>query len=407
VSGIFLSYSSKDKQFVERIALDFAQYGYPVWLDQWRLEVSAHLTNSLQIGVDAADYLLVMLSEHSGHSPWIADELAWGLARERRLGRPFVIPILLDDCQIPSTLSDRKYADFTRAYEPALHALLSSLRDWGVLKRLPFQWSRVDVPINVNEGIHLDSARLHSCLKALSQRKERTTLREDESLLASQVHIAPDDVYEKQRRRAEKGLQSNSVANVADLLTLQKVRNAYEYALKSEDWLLEGIAKICSEAQPLGGLDGKLADCSALWACEYFTLIVRSHILACFLIAQSEDDQDKFPSVVLRCEVGPLRNRETAAKTYGLDAMVPVTLTDQTTPYGHNFYIPDRSPFVEYLRSHGKMAWSVVGQGNQLELVSKYLVPQTLAWPATTLIALGENVATEFDLTGSELILRE
>lgn len=38
---LFISYSSKDHEFVSRVATDLKSYGVDVWWDKWEMEVGA------------------------------------------------------------------------------------------------------------------------------------------------------------------------------------------------------------------------------------------------------------------------------------------------------------------------------------------------------------------------------
>src|SRR5215213_8645073 len=124
MTGVFLSHSWQDKQFVEKLALDLAQQGFPVWFDSWRLEVGAHLTAGVRKGIHASDYLVVVLSPHTAGSTWVRDEVAWALEQENRQRRKILIPIRLGGGEVPEQVSDRLYADFTGSYSSALGKLM-------------------------------------------------------------------------------------------------------------------------------------------------------------------------------------------------------------------------------------------------------------------------------------------
>jgi hypothetical protein len=45
---LFISYSSEDREFVRRLALDLAQRDFPIWVDQWRLDTGMRLSETIR-----------------------------------------------------------------------------------------------------------------------------------------------------------------------------------------------------------------------------------------------------------------------------------------------------------------------------------------------------------------------
>ncbi len=121
---VFLSHSSKDKAFVSRLATDLKSRGVPVWFDQWELKIGDSLTEMIEKGIDASGWLAVVLSKGSASSNWVQKELRAAQARELRDRNVFVLPIVIDDCEIPLFLLDKVYADFRKSYEHGLESLV-------------------------------------------------------------------------------------------------------------------------------------------------------------------------------------------------------------------------------------------------------------------------------------------
>lgn len=125
--AVFLSHSSKDKAFVSRLATDLKSRGIPVWFDQWELKVGDSLTAKIEKGIEASGWLAVVLSTSSATSNWVQKELRAAQARELRDKNVFVLPIVIDDCEIPLFLLDKLYADFRSSYEHGLESLAKCL----------------------------------------------------------------------------------------------------------------------------------------------------------------------------------------------------------------------------------------------------------------------------------------
>lgn len=121
---VFLSHSSKDKPFVSRLATDLKSQGVPVWYDQWELKVGDSLSERIERGISQSGWLALVISKNSASSDWVQKELRAAQARELRDKSVFVLPIIIDDCEIPLFLLDKLYADFRASYEHGLEALL-------------------------------------------------------------------------------------------------------------------------------------------------------------------------------------------------------------------------------------------------------------------------------------------
>lgn len=125
---VFISYSHADRPFVERLANDLLLRRILVWWDEWEIKVGESLLQKLQEGISTASNLVVVLSPNSVESPWVTEELNAALTRQLRERRVIVLPVLVEDCQIPPFLQDKRYADFRESYEFGLGELVASIR---------------------------------------------------------------------------------------------------------------------------------------------------------------------------------------------------------------------------------------------------------------------------------------
>ncbi|MFL6259209.1 MAG: toll/interleukin-1 receptor domain-containing protein [Thermoanaerobaculia bacterium] len=124
---VFLSYSSQDRDFAERLARDLVDYRLRVWWDRWEMRVGDSLVAKIQEGIQSSSWLAVVLSPNSVESSWVKRELASAIVDEISADRVRVLPLLLADCAIPPFLRDKLYADFRDSYEAGLTSLLQRL----------------------------------------------------------------------------------------------------------------------------------------------------------------------------------------------------------------------------------------------------------------------------------------
>src|SRR6266542_44164 len=125
--SVFLSHSSRDNTFCERLALDLLEYEVKVWYDEWEIKVGDSLRAKIASGIEQNDYLAVVLSRASVQSPWVQQELNAALDKELTNRKVFVLPVLIEDCDIPVFLRDKKWGDFRHGYKAGLRQLLSVL----------------------------------------------------------------------------------------------------------------------------------------------------------------------------------------------------------------------------------------------------------------------------------------
>lgn len=74
-----------------------------------------------------ASALLVVLSNASVNSDWCRREITAGLVRELEEKRVVILPVLVEACEIPLFLRDKKYADFRTNPDKGLHDVLEAI----------------------------------------------------------------------------------------------------------------------------------------------------------------------------------------------------------------------------------------------------------------------------------------
>ncbi|WP_084452007.1 toll/interleukin-1 receptor domain-containing protein [Roseateles chitosanitabidus] len=124
----FLSHSSKDKPFIRQLAADLTANGIDVWLDEQRIRVGDSIPEKLAQGLAGSDFFLIAMSEHSAGSAWVQKELNNALVHEVQRRNVHILPLRLDDTPMPTIISDKKYADFSKSYKSGLDELLAALK---------------------------------------------------------------------------------------------------------------------------------------------------------------------------------------------------------------------------------------------------------------------------------------
>lgn len=129
---VFISYSYVDTPFVKRLAEALKKINIDVGIDQFEINVGDNLIEKIEKNIKKSDYIVVVLSKNYSKSKWSQRELAmWAMEETSR--RSIILPILIEDCEIPLFLRDKKYADFRtsfdKGFEDISRVLLTERKD--------------------------------------------------------------------------------------------------------------------------------------------------------------------------------------------------------------------------------------------------------------------------------------
>lgn len=131
---VFLSHSSIDKSTVISIALDLSERGISTWLDSFDILPGESIVSKINDGIKECDYMLLFLSNNSVKSKWVQKEWETFLWDEISCDKIKIIPIKLDDCEVPKILQTKKYIDFSNDYNDGLFELISTIRKYETKK---------------------------------------------------------------------------------------------------------------------------------------------------------------------------------------------------------------------------------------------------------------------------------
>jgi TIR domain/Pentapeptide repeats (8 copies) len=147
----FISHSTKDRDFADRLHADLQNKGVRCWFAPENLKIGEPFRQKIDESIRLHDKLLLTLSSHSVGSQWVQDEVEAAMERERRENRPVLFPIRIDD---PVMETDKAWAasirrtrhigDFSDwknhdSYQKAFQRLLRDLKaeEKGSLQRHP------------------------------------------------------------------------------------------------------------------------------------------------------------------------------------------------------------------------------------------------------------------------------
>lgn len=136
----FISFSSNDQDFAERLYSDLQGKGVRCWYAPADLRIGDRIRDRIDESIRLRDKLLLILSEHSIASEWVEHEVESALEEERKRGRAILFPVRIDDAVMDRQKAwtslirrTRHIGDFTRwkqydQYQEAFDRLLRDLK---------------------------------------------------------------------------------------------------------------------------------------------------------------------------------------------------------------------------------------------------------------------------------------
>jgi hypothetical protein len=155
----FISHSSIDKPFVERLATDLrTREGIDAWLDKWEILPGDRIPEKLEEGLSSAGIFVLVLSPESINSQWVSYERdAWLTAQvneekrareESRTPNRRLIPIFYKDCKKPFFLESFLHVSINgENYEEGFQQLVRGMR--GESGKPPLKGEATPAPVSV------------------------------------------------------------------------------------------------------------------------------------------------------------------------------------------------------------------------------------------------------------------
>jgi hypothetical protein len=265
MAGVFLSHASKDRGFVNRLAIDLTCKHIPVWLDTWEMGIGDSLFDRIFTGIDRSSFLIVIVSPASVESKWVQKELRAAILKESRGEGPFVLPLRLGSIEMPLLIGDRIYADFSESYSDAFEKLVSFLYK-NHAHKLTIPCEKRIFPVVFTRDIFLDELKLRDVMAPWAEAA-------GSALDPGQVWVEPDEVYQKLRQALVLRIDNLRSDRFWTYDFEKQLQLSYRRVLNLESALKEGIAGIVSHRYELGyQLDWFTG------SCHNFAKMVQSHL---------------------------------------------------------------------------------------------------------------------------------
>lgn len=121
-NSIFVSYSRNDLDFALDLTRKLQELGANIWIDQFGIQIGENWDNSIEDALEGALTLLLIISKTSSESQNVQDEVSLAMNSKKK-----IVPILIEECELPMRWQRMQYADFTVNSEKTMEKLLQAL----------------------------------------------------------------------------------------------------------------------------------------------------------------------------------------------------------------------------------------------------------------------------------------
>jgi len=141
----FISYSRINKEFATKLVKGLRSAGYPVWFDLLDIPTGSRWDDEVEKALRECSIFMIILTPASIASENVKDEIGYAIDHGKR-----ILPVLLEECDVPLRLRRFQYVDFTtKSFEEGFESakeLLKSLID-EVSVPIPTNTPLVEAPI--------------------------------------------------------------------------------------------------------------------------------------------------------------------------------------------------------------------------------------------------------------------
>jgi len=120
---IFISYTHKDKKFVDRLVQNLKAKRFNILYDEDIIRIGDNIHETIIDNIKKSSVVILVLSKNMNTDKFLDYELKTALENNKK-----ILPIIIEnDVEIPSVLRELKYADFTKEYYDSLRKLFRAL----------------------------------------------------------------------------------------------------------------------------------------------------------------------------------------------------------------------------------------------------------------------------------------
>jgi hypothetical protein len=121
----FISYSRTNKEFATKLAKGLRSAGYPIWFDLMDIPTGSRWDDEVEKALRECSVFMIILTPASIASENVKDEIGYAIDHGKR-----ILPVLLENCEVPLRLRRFQYVDFTtKSFEEGFESAKELLGD--------------------------------------------------------------------------------------------------------------------------------------------------------------------------------------------------------------------------------------------------------------------------------------
>lgn len=127
--NVFIIHSDADAKFVETLSEALTAAGVNVFRRSEASRAGDNVLDQVTRDHDDVRCVIVVISGSflSAGTSWTAHEISTWMLKEALGDQPVILPVLVEECDVPSFLSDHLYFDFRDAFDGPLKALIRTI----------------------------------------------------------------------------------------------------------------------------------------------------------------------------------------------------------------------------------------------------------------------------------------
>ncbi len=94
------------------LSTELGKKGVVVWVDEGEIHVGDSLIRRIQEGISKTRFFAAVLSKSSVKSQWVKKELEMAITREVEERKIVVLPLVIEDCEIPLYIETKTLCRF-------------------------------------------------------------------------------------------------------------------------------------------------------------------------------------------------------------------------------------------------------------------------------------------------------
>jgi hypothetical protein len=129
---VFVAYGKEDEKLAARLYEDLNRAGFSPWMDVRKLLAGQNWPRAIEAAIENSDFFMACFSGNSvRRKGGFQSEIRYALdcARQVPLEEIYIVPVRLDDCEVPRAIQhELQYIDLFPDWDAGMERLLTMLR---------------------------------------------------------------------------------------------------------------------------------------------------------------------------------------------------------------------------------------------------------------------------------------